>query len=657
MEKNYIDDKYKTLRKVSIKERKLGESLIGYSTIFDDNGYLYQESNNKFYPTSNILDKDKIDLYKKYFDFDFEELKNSEELEIEPATIRGKTITKGKIIAKEIIKEDIKNNDNNKKDEVKPKMDSTDTNINMDEVIEKIEDRKFEIMSELFNPNNAYTSFEMNEISNKVDKSVDGFEKYKDQINNSEFDNKLDELKNIKNTQEEFIKLSTELQKIIGNKTEDNKYWTNEVDKFEREVREKYGDEIANKLGDKFNTMAKHFDNNVNIDENFNITGIQKENENKNDNNKEDINNKSDVSTTTSDNDDKDSEKGKDDNDIEKTTENDQTEPENEDIKNETEAKESLKDKIIKKKCKVVKVVKNTLEWFKKHPKAKLVAIGLALLVTSPFLAQGIMMINSTAWHVFNALPGSPLCGLLNSINKGLSVFARFGSFSYSEASGLYTLGGAAGAQAMYTSVGAALYTALGALGVKRLLKNKTSKEPIPKEPTIENPEPEKVDDKENTPENDPKKEKEPAKEKEQTKEDTTKKNDETKKTGSYHPGLTEEQLEELKTNGLKPGDGEYIQYLHNHGLTPRPEDYLKMNQNENLEKLEQANKELKEQNSKLQQENEKLKKEVLNSKERINDLRSTLKYVMKELEELKRNQNKEPLQIAENEAMSRGYK
>ena len=81
------------------------------------------------------------------------------------------------------------------------------------------------------------------------------------------------------------------------------------------------------------------------------------------------------------------------------------------------------------------------------------------------------------------------------------------------------------------------------------------------------------------------------------------------------------------------------------------------MNQNENLEKLEQANKELKEQNSELKEENEKLKKEVLNSKERINDLRSTLKYVMKELEELKRNQNKEPLQIAENEAMSRGYK
>lgn len=370
-------------------------------------------------------------------------------------------------------------------------------------------------------------------------------------------------------------------------------------------------------------------------------------------------------------------------------------------------------DKPIKFRHKVVKVVKNTHEWFKKHPIVRILAIGLAILATLPLTAQPIMMVFSTLWHLCNtSIIFKPLCPLFHGLNVGLAPFVKGGKFAFDLAgSGLYTLGGASGAQAMYTAAQAAIFTALSSLGVAgAIIARKLRKKMKDPEPTPENPIPEEPTPKEPTPEEDKEKNKE--------------KDNEKGKDG-YNPELTEEQIEELKAEGLEPGDPEYIQYLHNHGITPRPEDYKKrvqkeetkydgrltkeqidelkaegivpgdneydmylrnhgldpiVNENINVEtkqpeqvttetKVETQSENIQETpkleeskentitNEEIVQENERLRKTIEIKDKKYDNLKSTLAYVMKELEELKLKQNKEPLQIAESEEMSRGPK
>lgn len=370
-------------------------------------------------------------------------------------------------------------------------------------------------------------------------------------------------------------------------------------------------------------------------------------------------------------------------------------------------------DKPIKFRHKVVKVVKNTHEWFKKHPIVRILAIGLAILATLPLTAQPIMMVFSTLWHLCNtSIIFKPLCPLFHGLNVGLAPFVKGGKFAFDLAgSGLYTLGGASGAQAMYTAAQAAIFTALSSLGVAgAIIARKLRKKMKDPEPTPENPIPEEPTPKEPTPEEDKEKNKE--------------KDNEKGKDG-YNPELTDEQIEELKAEGLEPGDPEYIQYLHNHGITPRPEDYKKrvqkeetkydgrltkeqidelkaegivpgdneydmylrnhgldpiVNENINVEtkqpeqvttetKVETQSENIQEtpkleeskentiNNEEIVQENERLRKTIEIKDKKYDNLKATLAYVMKELEELKLKQNKEPLQIAESEEMSRGPK
>lgn len=416
-----------------------------------------------------------------------------------------------------------------------------------------------------------------------------------------------------------------------------------------------------------------------------------------------------DNSTDTTDN-DIDEEKEQTEN-KENTEENEEKKDPEELIEDEELSEEV--DKPIKFRHKVVKVVKNTHEWFKKHPKVRMLAIGLAILATLPLTAQPIMMVFSTLWRLCNtSIILKPLCPLFHGLNTGLAPFVKGGKFAFDLAgSGLYTLGGASGAQAMYTAAQAYIFTALSSLGVAgAIIARKLRKKMKDPEPTPENPIPEEPTPKEPTPEEDKEKNKE--------------KDNEKGKDG-YNPELTDEQIEELKAEGLEPGDPEYIQYLHNHGITPRPEDYKKrvqkeetkydgrltkeqidelkaegivpgdneydmylrnhgldpiVNENINVEKKqpEQVTTETKVEtqseniqeipkleeskentitNEELVQENERLRKTIEIKDKKYDNLKATLAYVMKELEELKLKQNKEPLQIAESEEMSRGPK
>ena len=409
------------------------------------------------------------------------------------------------------------------------------------------------------------------------------------------------------------------------------------------------------------------------------------------------------------------------DNDIDEEKEQTENKENTEENKEEKDPEELTEDeeltaeveKPIKFRHKVVKVVKNTHEWFKKHPKVRMLAIGLAILATLPLTAQPIMMVFSTLWRLCNtSIILKPLCPLFHGLNVGLAPFVKGGKFAFDLAgSGLYTLGGASGAQAMYTAAQAAIFTALSSLGVAgAIIARKLRKKMKDPEPTPENPIPEEPTPKEPTPEEDKEKNKE--------------KDNEKGKDG-YNPELTDEQIEELKAEGLEPGDPEYIQYLHNHGITPRPEDYKKrvqkeetkydgrltkeqidelkaegitpgdneydmylrnhgidpiVNENVNTEtkqpeqvttdtkvetqtenvqetpKLEESKENIIN-NEELVQENERLRKTIEIKDKKYDNLKATLAYVMKELEELKLKQNKEPLQIAESEEMSRGPK
>ncbi len=158
----------------------------------------------------------------------------------------------------------------------------------------------------------------------------------------------------------------------------------------------------------------------------------------------------------------------------------DNDEPSEDEEKENTDDKKN-KDEIPKKKRrKVIKKEKKGMkEWFKKHPKAKWVALGLTLAAAGlPALAIPVMMTSSALWGVLGG--SGPICSALHTMNMALSKVAAFGAFKFVPETGLYTLGGAAGAKALYTAAGAKLLTAaeavVGAGGIGAVVVNKVKK-------------------------------------------------------------------------------------------------------------------------------------------------------------------------------------
>lgn len=124
-----------------------------------------------------------------------------------------------------------------------------------------------------------------------------------------------------------------------------------------------------------------------------------------------------------------------------------------------------------KKKRKKVKSVEKADGFFKKHPKIKLLAIGLAVVLGSQLGLSGLMMINSTVWSLLGGQ--GAICSILHAINVGLSKIVGVGLFKFTEA-GTYTFLGKEGALALYQSVGAKLTTAALSLGgIGKLIANK----------------------------------------------------------------------------------------------------------------------------------------------------------------------------------------
>ena len=122
--------------------------------------------------------------------------------------------------------------------------------------------------------------------------------------------------------------------------------------------------------------------------------------------------------------------------------------------------------------------VEDAKGFFKKHPKLKLVAIGLGILLGSQLGLAGLMMINSTLWSVLGGQ--GAICGILHAINLGLSKIVGVGLFQFTQA-GTYTFLGKAGALALYNAVGAKLTAAAAALGgigalIAKKIKNKNEK-------------------------------------------------------------------------------------------------------------------------------------------------------------------------------------
>lgn len=162
-----------------------------------------------------------------------------------------------------------------------------------------------------------------------------------------------------------------------------------------------------------------------------------------------------------------------------------------------------------KKKNRLKVIAKKAWKWVKEH-KLVTIAIGLALVGgTLMLIPQTHMMINSALWMAGNKLGFSASSlAKLNGLNQALSKTIAGGKFAYNAASGMYTLGGAAGAEALYTAGGAKLVGALegllvgGAVGtglaaaiksIAQKIKNKKAKKEKESEEKIvipkENPE------------------------------------------------------------------------------------------------------------------------------------------------------------------------
>ena len=203
----------------------------------------------------------------------------------------------------------------------------------------------------------------------------------------------------------------------------------------------------------------------------------------------------------------------------------------------------------IPKKGRLKVMAKKALKWMKEH-KLATIAIGLALTTAIMFAIPSThMMINSALWNVGSKLGWSAgTLGKLHSINLGLSKSVAGGAYIFESMSGAYTLGGAAGASALYGSGAANLVgaltglTGLGAIGtfgasiINKIKNRKKKKEDEPKEVSEE----EIKEEKEEIVEETKSKEKELEKENEKS---TTVENDkeETKSTP-----LTKEQIAEM---------------------------------------------------------------------------------------------------------------
>lgn len=150
-------------------------------------------------------------------------------------------------------------------------------------------------------------------------------------------------------------------------------------------------------------------------------------------------------------------------NDYSNKVENNKHNSNNNNSQNSENSNQHTEDDNITKKRKRIKVVDektNIKNWFKKHPRLRTIALGLALALTIYLGMSSLMVINSALW---GALGGKgAICGLLHGINIGLSRIVGFGAFNFAE-SGLY-LNGAG--QALYEITAPTLIKALGTLAI-----------------------------------------------------------------------------------------------------------------------------------------------------------------------------------------------
>ena len=203
----------------------------------------------------------------------------------------------------------------------------------------------------------------------------------------------------------------------------------------------------------------------------------------------------------------------------------------------------------IPKKGRVKVVAKKALKWMKEH-KLATIAIGLALTTAIMFAIPAThMMINSALWNVGSKLGWSAATlAKLHSTNLGLSKAVAGGAYMFESMSGAYTLGGVAGASALYGSGAANLVgaltglTALGTIGtfgasiINKIKNRKKKKDEEPKEVPVE----EIKEEKEKVVEETKSKDKELEKENEKS---TTVENDKEEKKSVP---LTKEQIAEM---------------------------------------------------------------------------------------------------------------
>ena len=121
---------------------------------------------------------------------------------------------------------------------------------------------------------------------------------------------------------------------------------------------------------------------------------------------------------------------------------------------------------VLNKKRGLKVVAARALNWMKEH-KLATIGIGLALLGgTLLAIPATHMMINSALWSLGNTLGWSAkTLGALNQSNIGLSALVKGGKFAFEGGSGLYTLGGKVGAEALYSGAKAKLVGVLAGLG------------------------------------------------------------------------------------------------------------------------------------------------------------------------------------------------
>ena len=91
MEKVKFEEKYKDMKRINIVT-----SEVGYEHVEDEKGLFYFDG-DKIYPSEKILDSENKEVYAQYFDFDIDEIINSDDIDVEGAQIKNDVIEKGKI--------------------------------------------------------------------------------------------------------------------------------------------------------------------------------------------------------------------------------------------------------------------------------------------------------------------------------------------------------------------------------------------------------------------------------------------------------------------------------------------------------------------------------------------------------------------------------